>query len=264
MENLKISKNSLYGLKKIEEQFESLHKGLHIIAGPCSVENREMMEITAEKLSELGIEFLRGGAFKPRTSPYDFQGLGEEGLKILREAGKKFGMLTVSEVVDTRYVETMTKYVDVLQIGSRNMSNFELLKEVGRSKHPVLLKRGMCSTVEEFKFAAEYIANEGNKNITLCERGIRTFETATRNTLDIACIAILKKETKLPVMVDLSHSLGRKDILISVARSVIAMGVDGIMIEVHNDPGKALSDKFQQLSLDEFKYFMTQIAKNEV
>jgi len=259
MENKKIKKikrDSQDNFNTIEEQFKSLKKGLHIIAGPCSVENEAIMDTTAKKLSELGIEFLRGGVYKPRTSPYDFQGLKEDGLKILNEAGKTYNLLTVSEVVDTKYVETMVEYVDLLQIGSRNMYNFELLKEVGKSRHPVLLKRGMCATIEEFKLAAEYIACEGNPNIIMCERGIRTFETATRNTLDIACAVILKKETKLPVMIDLSHSLGRKDIITEITRGVISLGVDGIMIEVHCKPQDALSDNFQQLNLTEFEKLM--------
>jgi 3-deoxy-7-phosphoheptulonate synthase/chorismate mutase len=252
----KIEHGSPDTFKTIEEQFASLKKGLHIIAGPCSVENEQIMDTTAKRLSELGVEFLRGGAYKPRTSPYDFQGLKEEGLKILNYVGQKYNMLTVSEVVDTKYVETMVKYIDVLQIGSRNMHNFELLKEVGKSKHPVLLKRGMCATIEEFKLAAEYIACEGNTNIIMCERGIRTFETATRNTLDIACAVILKKETKLPVIIDLSHSLGRKDIITEITKAVIALGIDGIMIEVHCRPKDALSDSSQQLTLDEFEKLM--------
>lgn len=262
MKNKKIARDSLYNFNTIEEQFKSLKKGLHIIAGPCSVENELMMDTTAKKLSELGVKFLRGGAYKPRTSPYDFQGLKEEGLKILHDVAKKYGLIAVSEIVDTKHIDTMIKYVDVLQIGSRNMHNFELLKEVGRSKHSVLLKRGMCATVEEFKLAAEYIACEGNPNIIMCERGIRTFETTTRNTLDIACAAILKKETKLPVIVDLSHSLGRKDIIKEVAQAVIALGIDGLMIEVHCNPQIALSDSFQQLNLVEFEKLMGVINKN--
>ena len=252
----KIEQNSPEKFNSIEDQFKSLKKGLHIIAGPCSVENEHIMDVTAKKLSELGVEFLRGGAYKPRTSPYDFQGLKEEGLKILNYMGQKYNMLTVSEVVDTRHVENMSQYVNVLQIGSRNMHNFELLKEVGKSQCPVLLKRGMCATLEEFKFAAEYIACEGNTNIIMCERGIRTFETATRNTLDIAGAIILKKETKLPVVIDLSHSLGRKDIISDVTKAVIAFNVDGIMIEVHCQPSDALSDSLQQLTLDEFEKLM--------
>lgn len=254
--NKKIERGSPDKFNNIADQFKSLKNGLHIIAGPCSVEDEYTMDATAKKISELGVEFLRGGVYKPRTSPYDFQGLKLDGLKILHQTAKAYNMRTVSEVVDTKYIETMARYVDVLQIGSRNMHNFELLKEVGRSKHSVLLKRGMCATIEEFKLAAEYIACEGNKNIIMCERGIRTFETATRNTLDIACAAILKRETKLPVIIDLSHSLGRKDIVEDITKAVIALGVDGLMIEVHSNPSAALSDSLQQLNLAEFEKLM--------
>ena len=238
-----------------------MNENLGVIAGPCSVESEKMLEDTAQKLRSFGVKILRGGAFKPRTSPYDFQGMKEDGLRILPHVGEKFGMRTVSEVVDTRHVEMMTKYVDILQVGSRNMQNFELLKEIGRSNHPVLLKRGMCATINEFKMAAEYIKNEGNEKIIMCERGIRTFETATRNTLDISCIAILKKETNYPVIADLSHSLGRKDIISNVAKAVIALGADGIMLEVHPNPCKALSDGYQQLDFTEFSKFMEEINK---
>lgn len=238
-----------------------MNENLGVIAGPCSVESEKMLEDTAQKLKSFGVKILRGGAFKPRTSPYDFQGMKEDGLKILKNVGEKFEMRTVSEVVDTRHVEMMTKYVDILQIGSRNMQNFELLKEVGRSNHPVLLKRGMCATINEFKMAAEYIKSEGNEKIIMCERGIRTFETATRNTLDISCIAILKKEMNYPVVADLSHSLGRKDIISGVAKAVIALGADGIMLEVHPEPCKARSDGYQQLDFAEFSKFMEEINK---
>ncbi len=255
----KITRSSFETFKKIDEQFDSLKKGFQIIAGPCSVENERIMDETAQELSKLGIKILRGGAYKPRTSPYDFQGLKKEGLKILSQTGKKYNMITVSEIVDTRHLETMADYVDILQVGSRNMQNFELLKEIGRSKLPVIIKRGMCSTIEEFKLAAEYVACEGNRNIIMCERGIRTFETATRNTLDISCAAILKKETQLPVIVDLSHSLGRKDIIIEIAKAVLALGTDGIMVEVHSQPQKALSDSIQQLNLKEFRNLLEAI-----
>ena len=239
--------------RSIEEQFPSVKKEPQFIAGPCSVENAEMIDKLAQGLSSVGVKFLRGGAYKPRTSPYDFQGLGKEGIKMLAQAAKKYGMFTVSEIVDPRHLDYMVNSIDILQIGSRNMHNFELLKEVGKSGHSVILKRGMCATIEEFKFAAEYMACEGNRNIIMCERGIRTFETATRNTLDISCIAILKQETNLPVIADLSHSLGRKDILLNIAKAVVALGADGIMTEVHIDPKNALSDSLQQLNLEEFK-----------
>ncbi len=256
---LKISKDSNVYFNLIEDYFVTHTHAPHIIAGPCCIENEEVLDATAKGLYELGIRFLRAGVFKPRTSPYDFQGIGIKGLEILKEVGLRYAMFTVSEIVDVRHLETMIDNVDLLQIGSRNMQNFELLKEVGRSGHPVLLKRGMGASVEEFKMAAEYMACEGNRHIIMCERGIRTFETATRNTLDIACPAILKRETKLPVVVDLSHSLGRKDILPDVAKAVVAMGIDGLMVEVHSDVQNALSDNSQQLSLDEFEKFLDAI-----
>lgn len=223
-----------------------------IIAGPCAIENEAYLDEVARFLKCKGIKLLRGGAFKPRTSPYSFQGLGEQGLEIINRIGKRYDLITISEVLDTRHVEMMTKYVDILQIGSRNMHNIELLKEVGRTNHPILLKRGFGATVEEFTLAAEYIAAQGNQKIILCERGIRTFETSTRNTLDIGSIAIIKKETSLPIIVDLSHSLGRRDIVNPIAGAVIAAGADGIMVEVHPKPELALSDSRQQLNLKEF------------
>lgn len=234
-----------------------------IIAGPCAVEKPEYIESAASLLSRFGISFLRGGAYKPRTSPYDFQGLGEKGLRILNETGKKYNLLTVSEVVDTRHVEMMAKYVDMLQIGARNMHNYELLKEVGSSGHPVLLKRGMNATVQEFMLAAEYIALYGNRKIVLCERGIRTFETNTRNTLDISSIPIIKKETDLSIIVDVSHSLGRKDIVAAIAKAVLVSGADGLMMEVHPFPELALSDCNQQLNLDEAAELFTALGIQE-
>ncbi len=223
-----------------------------IIAGPCAIEKAEYLETIAELLSKNGIGFLRGGAFKPRTSPYDFQGLRLEGLKILKAVGKAFGLITVTEVVDTRDVEIVAQYADVLQIGARNMQNYEMLKEVGQADRPVLLKRGMSATIQEFILASEYIGLQGNRKILLCERGIRTYETKTRNTLDIASIPIVKKETSLPMLVDLSHSLGRKDIVNPIAKSVLAAGADGLMVEVHPYPEIAVSDSKQQLTPEEF------------
>lgn len=253
---VEFSPENIFG--KISESFKSNNKKFNIIAGPCAIENEEMINIIAKELSSLGVRFLRGGIYKPRTSPHNFQGLQKDGLQILKDAGKKYNMYTISEVVDTRHVDMMSQFVDVFQIGSRNMQNFELLKEIGRSQHPVLLKKGMSSTIEEFKLASDYIAQMGNKNIIMCERGIRTFETQTRNTLDIACVPIIQQKTNFPVVVDLSHSLGRKDIIINVARAIIALGADGIMVEVHNDPPKALSDNKQQLSINEFKQLLEQ------
>lgn len=230
-----------------------------VIAGPCSIESREQLENIAAVLAANKIPFIRGGAFKPRTSPYDFQGLGVEGLKLINAVGKEYGLFTVSEIMDTRDVEYGVKYLDIIQVGSRNMTNFSLLKELGKTKHPVLLKRGFMSTLSEFLNAAEYIVSEGNTSLIMCERGVRTFDNATRNMLDIAGIALIKKETSLPVIADLSHSLGRKDILLPVAKAVLALGADGIMLEVHPDPNKALSDQQQQLNPEEFSALMNQL-----
>jgi 3-deoxy-7-phosphoheptulonate synthase/chorismate mutase len=223
-----------------------------IIAGPCAIEDKKYLEDVARIMVSNNIKFLRGGTFKPRTSPYEFQGLKERGLKILYETGRKYNLITITEVVDTRDVELVSKYTDILQIGARNMQCYELLKETGQTNKPVLLKRGISATIQELIYAAEYIALQGNRKIILCERGIRTFETKTRNTLDIASIPILKKETSLPVIADLSHSLGRKDITCFIAKAVLAAGADGIMVEVHPHPELALSDSKQQLDLDEF------------
>jgi 3-deoxy-7-phosphoheptulonate synthase / chorismate mutase len=223
-----------------------------VIAGPCAIENFEYMEQIAAVLVQHHIRFIRGGAYKPRSSPYAFQGLRNAGLEILSEICARYKLYSVTEVVDTRDMELVCRYADILQVGSRNMSNYELLKEIGRSGRPVLLKRGMCATAEEFKYAAEYVAAEGNRSIILCERGVRTFDSKTRNMLDICCIPILKKETVLPVIADLSHALGRKDIMPAIAKSVLAAGADGIMVEVHPKPELALSDSQQQLNIPEF------------
>jgi len=250
-------KELLVKSKKFKNLFEmfGLEQGVSIMAGPCSIESYEQMELVAQTLVKNNVRFIRGGAFKPRTSPYDFQGLGLDGLKILDDIRKKYNLLAVSEIMDPRDIEDGVKYTDIIQIGSRNMQNYSLLKEVGRIQHPILIKRGMMSTIEELIFAAEYIVSNGNENIILCERGIRTYENSTRNTLDISCIAIIKKETGLPIIADLSHALGRKDIIIPIAKSVLASGADGIMVEVHNNPTNALSDKEQQLTFEEFRNF---------
>jgi len=248
----------------IEQIFGSNTRKPLIIAGPCAVENEVYMEKVASFLTQNNVKILRGGAYKPRTSPYDFQGLGEDGLVILSEIGKKYNLITVTEVVDCRDLDTVLKYVDVIQIGARNMQNYELLKEIGKLSTPVILKRGMSATIQEFLFASEYIALQGNRNIILCERGIRTFETKTRNTLDISSIPIVKKETNLPIIVDLSHSLGRKDIVNPIAKAAVAAGADGIMVEVHSQPELALSDSKQQLNFKEFEellYFLDSSAK---
>lgn len=225
------------------------------VFGPCSVESAEQVEAVAKNLHEKGEKFIRGGAFKPRTSPYDFQGLGEEGLQILRDAGNKYDLNVVSEIVNPAHFELADQYVDVFQIGARNMQNFELLKEAGRTNKPVLLKRGLSATIEEFIYAAEYIYAQGNSKIILCERGIRTYEKATRNTLDISAVPILKQGTHLPVMVDVTHSTGRKDIMLPVARAAFAVGADGVMAEVHPNPAVALSDAGQQMDFEEFENF---------
>ena len=229
------------------------------VFGPCSVESFEQVEAVAKNLHAKGEEFIRGGAFKPRTSPYDFQGLGVEGLKILKQIKDKYDLNVVSEIVNPNDFEVADEYLDVFQIGARNMQNFELLKEAGRTKKPILLKRGLSATIEEFVYAAEYIASQGNQNIILCERGIRTYEKATRNTLDISAVPILKQGTHLPVMVDVTHSTGRKDIMLPTAKAALAVGADGVMAEVHPDPSVALSDAGQQMDLDEFQAFYDEL-----
>ncbi|HDD0269920.1 TPA: bifunctional 3-deoxy-7-phosphoheptulonate synthase/chorismate mutase [Staphylococcus aureus] len=229
------------------------------VFGPCSVESFEQVEAVAKNLHAKGEKFIRGGAFKPRTSPYDFQGLGVEGLKILKQIKDKYDLNVVSEIVNPNDFEVADEYLDVFQIGARNMQNFELLKEAGRTKKPILLKRGLSATIEEFVYAGEYIASQGNQNIILCERGIRTYEKATRNTLDISAVPILKQGTHLPVMVDVTHSTGRKDIMLPTAKAALAVGADGVMAEVHPDPSVALSDAGQQMDLDEFQAFYDEL-----
>ncbi len=233
-----------------------------VVGGPCSVETPEQMEKAGKELQAQGILLMRGGAFKPRTSPYDFQGLGESGLKLLKQTGQKYGMAVVSEIVSPNDVEMALQYVDMIQVGARNMQNFELLKAVGATRIPVLLKRGLSATIEELIYAAEYIASGGNEKIVLCERGIRTYERATRNTLDISAVPILKQETHLPVLVDVTHSTGRKDIMIPVAKAALAVGADGVMVEVHPEPSVALSDAKQQLNFEEFAAFMQALRES--
>jgi len=230
-----------------------------LIAGPCSVESYEQVRAVAENHVKRGLRVLRGGAYKPRTSPYDFQGLGEEGLKILKRIGDEFGLVTISEIVTPADLELATQYIDVIQIGARNMQNFELLKAVGRLNHPVLLKRGLSATIEEFIYAAEYILAEGNTQVMLCERGIRTYEKATRNTLDISAVPLLKQETHLPVFVDVTHATGRRDLLLPTAKAGFAVGADGVMVEVHPDPDVALSDAKQQLNIPDFNKFLDEL-----
>ncbi|MDO8748230.1 MAG: 3-deoxy-7-phosphoheptulonate synthase [Candidatus Omnitrophota bacterium] len=225
---------------------------LVIIAGPCAVENYNSLYETAKIVKSYGAKALRGGAFKPRTSPYNFQGLGEEGLKYLKEAGDKFGLPTVTEVMDTRDVELVVRYADVLQIGARNMQNFNLLKEVGMTKKPVILKRGLSATVKEWLMSAEYILAGGNMNVILCERGIRTFEDSTRNTLDISAVPVVKALSHLPVIIDPSHASGRRDLVEPLSKAAVAVGSDGLIIEVHIHPEDALSDGAQSLTPEGF------------
>lgn len=219
-----------------------------VMAGPCSVEGKAHILHTANRVKESGAKILRGGAFKPRTSPYDFQGLGLEGLQYLDEARKSTGLPVVSEVMAPEHVEMAEPYIDILQVGTRNMYNYELLKEIGKSRHPVLLKRALSATITEWLDAAEYILSAGNLKVILCERGIRTFETQTRNTLDLSAVAVLKKMCSLPVVVDPSHGTGRKDIVQVMSRAAIASGADGLIIEVHDNPTQALSDGPQAIS----------------
>ncbi len=233
---------------------------LAIIAGPCAVENREQLLAAAEAVKKAGARLLRGGAFKPRTSPYSFQGLGKEGLEILAEARRQFGLMIVTETVDPENCDLVEDYADVLQVGARNMQNFSLLKRVGRSKKPVLLKRGMSATLEEFLMAAEYVLAEGNYNLILCERGVRTFADHTRNTLDLSMIPAVKVLSHLPIIVDPSHGTGKRDKVIPLARAAIAAGADGLMVEVHPNPDQALSDGYQSLFPGQFQELMEQIS----
>lgn len=232
-----------------------------LMAGPCSIENKDMIMEIAKVVKENGGEFLRGGAFKPRTSPYDFQGLGEEGLKYMREACDKYDLLMVTEVMDTRDIELIGKYTDMFQVGARNMQNFSLLKELGKTDKPVLLKRGLSATMREFLMAAEYIVAFGNQDVILCERGIRTFEIATRNTVDINAIALLKEKSHLPIIVDASHGTGKKSLVEPVTLGCILAGADGAMVEIHQNPSCALSDGEQSLNFEEFKKLCKKLKK---
>ena len=227
----------------------------HFVFGPCSVESYEQVAAVAASVKAKGLKLLRGGAYKPRTSPYDFQGLGVEGLKILKRVADEYDLAVISEIVTPTDIDTALQYIDVIQIGARNMQNFELLKAAGSVNKPILLKRGMSATIEEFINAAEYIMSQGNGQIILCERGIRTYERATRNTLDISAVPILKQETHLPVFVDVTHSTGRKDLLLPCTKAALAIGADGVMAEVHPDPAVALSDSAQQMDLKQFDEF---------
>lgn len=232
---------------------------LTVIAGPCSVESREQIAAVAPSVAAAGARMLRGGAFKPRSSPYSFQGLGEQGLELLAEARRATGLKVVTEVVAPEDVELVARHADLLQIGARNMQNFRLLSAVGAQPKPVLLKRGMMATVEELLMAAEYVVSAGNPRVVLCERGIRTFETATRNTLDLCAIPVLKERTHLPVIVDPSHAAGRRELVPALARAAVAVGADGLIVEVHPDPERALSDGRQSLSLGTFASMMAEL-----
>lgn len=234
---------------------------LVVIAGPCAVEGQDQMIETARKVADSGANLLRGGAFKPRTSPYSFQGLGEEGLKYLKEAREITGLPIVTEVMDTRDMDLVCEYTDIVQIGSRNMHNFPLLKEAGICGKPVLFKRGLMATIDEYLMAAEYILKEGNDQVILCERGIRTFETSTRNTLDLSAVPVLKQKTHLPVIVDPSHGTGQRWLVPIMAKAAIVVGADGVMVEVHNNPDEALSDGPQSLYPDEFAQMIREMEE---
>lgn len=247
-------------LVKVEDEVIGGNK-LLMIAGPCAVESEEQMFTIAEEIKKTGTHFLRGGAYKPRTSPYAFQGLEEEGLKLLRNAADANGLKVVSEIVSENFIDSAAKYCDVVQIGARNMQNFELLKAVGKAKIPVLLKRGISSTIEEWLDAAEYIMSEGNYNVILCERGIRTFETATRNTLDISAVAVVKEKSSLPIIVDPSHAAGKSSYIRSLSLAAVAAGADGLIVEVHPDPKEAISDAAQQITPREYGQLLSDVKK---
>lgn len=234
-------------------------KKIQVIAGPCAIENKALIMNIAEKVKEAGASFIRGGAFKPRTSPYSFQGLGEEGLQYLADAREKTGLPVVTELMDPRDIETMVKYADIIQIGARNMQNFRLLLEVGSVRKPILLKRGLSATVKEWLMSAEYIMSRGNHQVILCERGIRTFETATRNTLDLSSVPLLKQLTHLPVVVDPSHGVGKWDLVPPMAKAAVAAGADGLLIEVHTNPEEAMSDGEQSLKTEAFSVLMGEL-----
>lgn len=234
-------------------------KTVVMMAGPCTVESADQIREVARRVKQGGAAILRGGAFKPRTSPYSFQGLGEKGLKYIRRAADENGLLVVTECLDTGHVSMVTEYADIVQVGARNMQNFEMLKALGRIRKPVLLKRGMSATIEEWLMSAEYILTGGNHHVILCERGIRTFETYTRNTLDISAIPVVKKLSHLPIIVDPSHGTGRRDKVAPMARAGVAAGADGILIEVHHDPEKALCDGAQSLFPDQFEQLMKEL-----
>jgi 3-deoxy-7-phosphoheptulonate synthase len=230
-----------------------------VMAGPCAVESREQIERTAERVAAAGAAAIRGGAFKPRSSPYSFQGLGEEGLRMLREAADRQGLLVVSEVADSLQIPLLNRYADILQVGARNMQNYNLLRDLGRQRKPVLLKRSVSATIEELLLSAEHILTGGNYDVILCERGIRTFETYTRYTMDISAIPVVKKLSHLPIVADPSHGTGRRDKVAAMARAAVAAGADGLLVEVHPDPDRALSDGAQSLKPEQFEELMEQL-----
>jgi 3-deoxy-7-phosphoheptulonate synthase len=230
-----------------------------VMAGPCSVESREQIERSAEVVAAAGAAVIRGGAFKPRSSPYAFQGLGEEGLQLLRQAADRHGLLVVSEVMDQTQIALVAQYADILQVGARNMQNFNLLRELGKQRKPVLLKRGIAATIEELLLSAEYILAGGNYDVILCERGIRTFESYTRNTMDISAIPVVQKLSHLPIVADPSHGTGRRDKVLPMARAAVAAGADGLLVEVHHDPDHALSDGAQTITAKQFEDLMNQL-----
>jgi len=259
MKNLKLAALKSHKRSVITVGQVKIGTGFTVIAGPCSVESEEQTILIAEKVRAAGADILRGGAFKPRTSPYSFQGLGLAGLKILEKASRITGLPVITEVIDPRDVSWVCEYADILQIGARNMQNFSLLKEVGRVDKPVMLKRGMYSTLAEWLNCVEYILNEGNMKVIPCERGIRTFETYTRNTLDLSAVPALKELTHLPVLVDPSHGTGKASLIESMSLAAVAAGADGLIVEVHHNPPEALSDKEQALTPPEFTRLLTKV-----
>src|SRR5579859_4477315 len=235
--------------------------GLAIVAGPCGIETREQAFAAAERVHRAGAQFFRGGAYKPRTSPYAFQGMGEEGLRIMAEIRQQYGMKIITEAIDNESLDLVEEYADVIQIGARNMQNFSLLKRAGRAKKPVLLKRGMSATLEEFLMAAEYVLSEGNYNVMLCERGVRTFADHSRNTLDLTIVPAVKKRSHLPILVDPSHGTGKRHKVLPLSRAAIAVGADGLLVEVHHEPDKALSDGMQSILPEEFAELVEEVRQ---
>jgi 3-deoxy-7-phosphoheptulonate synthase len=236
-------------------------KNLAIIAGPCAIESREQAFAVAERVHRAGAQFFRGGAYKPRTSPYSFQGLAEDGLRIMAEIREQFGLKIITEAIDNESLELVEEYADVIQIGARNMQNFSLLKKAGRAKKPVMVKRGMSATLEEFFMAAEYVMSEGNYNVVLCERGVRTFADHTRNTLDLSIVPAVQRLSHLPIVVDPSHGTGKRNKVTPLSRAAVAVGADGLIVEVHNNPDKALSDGMQSLYPEQFNELMVQVRQ---